>query len=213
VDGCYADDVHGDACGLARGGDDARVAVRGCGVAEDKRTDRHFRQRQTRTEAIEVDKVQQQLDSIGGDPLFANQPIDTHFVDGNISPDGGMDKRHFLPRYPSMAEVDDRRVGKCERRDQGLDMVVAVDHVRRLPYPRHIVHHRNRCRTQFVGNGAEHEAERHRTVSAPLQCECDVADVDFGARALTERVIREEDGDRWHRVTRTPIRGSSRSPA
>jgi hypothetical protein len=205
-----ANDIDRDARGTARRHDHARVIGRRRRVAQNERARGAGGQRRPRPEPVEIDEVQQQLDARRCDPLVAHEVIDAGFVDRYVTADGGVMQRHLLPRHPAVAEVDDRRAGKRQRGNQGLEVVVPMNDVGGLPHTREIVHHGHRGSPQLVGNLSEQKAECDGPVAPPQEAQRHVADVVLGAGTHAERVIREQDGDRPHGDAAAHLQGAAR---
>ena len=68
-----------------------------------------------------------------------------------------------------MAEIDGRYTGKTQHSEQGLEMVVPMNHVRRRTDATKIVDDRDRCISKLIRDRSQHSAERDWLMSAPEQ--------------------------------------------
>jgi hypothetical protein len=89
-----------------------------------------------------------------------------------------------------MTEVDDRCPRERQCRNQGFDVMMAMDDIGRLPQAREIIEHGDSGPPQIGSHFSEDEAERHRPMAATEQGEGNIACVDLRPGTPAERVIR-----------------------
>ena len=139
---------------------------------------------------MQRDEVQEQLDLRQCEPLLANEPVDADLVDGHIASYARVVQRQLLPGHPSMTEVHDRCVREGQRGDQGLEVMVSVDDVRRFTKAPQVVDDRDRGPSQFGGHLTQLKTERDWPVPSLEEGEGYVADVGFGSAPPGQGVIR-----------------------
>jgi hypothetical protein len=96
-----------------------------------------------RTEALEVHEVKDHLHPLRRDTLLGDEPLPRGEVDGHVTEDAREARRDLLPGDPAVADVHGRDAGKVEQGGQGLQVVLAMDQVRRLADRVEAVHHRD----------------------------------------------------------------------
>mgnify|MGYP001041998377 CR=1 FL=1 len=162
-------------------------------VAEEEGTLGPLRQGGAGGELRQVHEVGQYRDEIRGHAVAAHRGVPDQVADGGVPHDPRVPGRNLLPGEDAVAEVDGGDPAEVEQRRHGLGVVVAVDHVG-LPGQRlQPIHHDDAPVLQLVGHGAQHRAVGGRGMAAALQAEGRVAHPQFGAGAVAQAGIGEED--------------------
>ena len=124
--------------------------------------------------------------------MRALQALQAQVVDRHIELNGRKAGRHLLPRHPPVAEVNCRYVGKTQHCGHRIQVMMAVNDVRRHRQVGEIVDHGDGGSTQLISDCAQPSAISNWPMAPAQQCKGNVSYVKLGAGPLAERIIREQ---------------------